>query len=211
MKKQVANHAATEQCHIRKISSFLAKNCDAPFEVKNVVWESALPSAILYSCETWKVKDITAVQTQYMSFVENVIGVKTQTPSNLIYVELDIHSVQALVRRRQIGFLKKVKNITHFEGSPLQKAIQMAKDSQSPMGQYIKDLEVLDSDTVDEISKIIKEYVTNSDSSRSVVYRELNPMLSLHPMYHSAVCETYRVDTTRLRLSSHRLKIETGR
>ncbi len=36
-------------------------------------------------------------------------------------------------------------------------------------------------------------------------------MLSFHPMYHSGVCETYRVDTTRLRLSSHRLKIETGR
>ncbi len=87
----------------------------------------------------------------------------------------------------------------------------MAKDSQSPMGHYIKDLEALDSDPVDKVSKIIKEHVTNSDSSRSVVYRELNPMLSLHPMYHSEVCETYRVDTTRLILSSHRLKIETGR
>ncbi len=69
------------------------------------------------------------------------------------------------------------------------------------MGQYIKDVEAL------EVSKIIKEHVTNTDSSRSVVYRELNPMLSLHPIYHSGVCETYRVDTTRLRLSSHRLKI----
>ncbi len=91
------------------------------------------------------------------------------------------------------------------------KAIQMTKDSQSPMGQYIKDLEALDGDPVNEVSKIIKEHVTNSDSSRSVVYKELNPMLSLHPMYHSGVCETYRVDTTRLRLSSHRLKRETGR
>ena len=76
----------------------------------------------------------------------------------------------------------------------------MAKDSQSPMGQYIKDLEVLESDPVDEFSNKIRERVANSDSSRSVVYRELNPMLSVHPMYHSGVCETYRVDTTRLRL-----------
>ncbi len=87
----------------------------------------------------------------------------------------------------------------------------MAKDSQSPMGHYIKDLEALDSDPVGEVSKIIKEHITNSDSSRSVVYKKLNPMLSLHSMYHSEVCETYRVDTTKLRLSSHRLKIETGR
>ncbi len=77
------------------------------------------------------------------------------------------------------------------------------------MGHYIKDLEALDSDPVDDVSKIIKEHVTNSDSSRLVVYRELSPMLSLHPMYHSGVYETYRVDTTRLRLGSHRLKIET--
>ncbi len=89
------------------------------------------------------------------------------------------------------------------------KAIQMTKDSQSPMGQYIKDLEALDSDPVDDVSNIIKEHVTKSDSSRSVVCRELNPMFSLHPMYNSGVCETHRVDTTRL--SSHRLKIETGR
>ncbi len=61
MKKQVANHAATKQCHIRKFSSFLAKNFDSPFVVKKVVWESALSTAILYSFETWMVKDITAV------------------------------------------------------------------------------------------------------------------------------------------------------
>ncbi len=81
---------------------------------------------------------------------------RTQPPSILIYVELYIPSVHALVRRRQISFLKKAKNITHFEGSPLHTAIQMAKDSPSPMGKYIKDLEALDSDPVDEVLKIIK-------------------------------------------------------
>ncbi len=30
-------------------------------------------------------------------------------------------------------------------------------------------------------------------------------------MYHLGVCETHRVDTTRLRFCSHKLKIETGR
>ncbi len=97
--------------------------------MKNVVWDSTLSNAILYSCETWVVKDITAVQTQYMSSVTDLLGVRTQTPSNLIYVELDIPSLQALVRRTQISFLKKAKNSTHFEVS----SVQMAKDSQSPI------------------------------------------------------------------------------
>ncbi len=34
-----------------------------------------------------------------------------------------------LVRRKKINFLKKAKNNIHFEGSLLQKTIQMAKDS----------------------------------------------------------------------------------
>ncbi len=154
--------------------------------MRKVVWGSALSGAILHSCETWMV-NITAVQTQYISSAKDLLGMRTQTPSNLIYVELDNPSVQAFVRRRQISFLKKTKNSTHFEGSPPQKAIQMAKNTQSPMRQYIKDLETLDSDPVDEVSKIIKEHVTNSDSSRSVVYRELKPMPSLQPMYNSGV------------------------
>ncbi len=141
------------QCNIRMFSPFLAKNHDASFVVKTVVWQSTPSSAIiLYCCETCIVKDSTAVQTQYMSSVKDLLGVRTQTPSHLIYVELDISSVHALVRKRQISFLKKAKNSTHFEGSPL----QMTKDSQSPMVQYIKDLEALDSDPVEEVSKTIK-------------------------------------------------------
>ncbi len=92
-----------------------------------------------------------------MPSIKDLLGMRTQPPRNLIYMELDIPSVKALVRRRQISFLKKAKNSTYFEGSPLQKAIQMTKDCQSPMGQYIKDLEALDSDPVDEVSKIIKD------------------------------------------------------
>ncbi len=85
----------------------------------------------------------------------------------------------------------------------------MANDSQYPMRQYMKELEALDSDPVDEVTSDIRECVANSDSSRSVVYRKINPMFSVHPMFHSGVCETYRADTTRHRLGSHRLKMET--
>ncbi len=96
---------------IRKFSSFLAKNYDAPFVVKKVIWQNTLSSATLYSCETWMVKDITAVQTEYMSYVKDLLGVRTQTPSNIIYVELDNPSGNALVRRRQISFLKKQRTV----------------------------------------------------------------------------------------------------
>ncbi len=52
------------------------------------------------------VKDITALQTQCMSSVKVVLGVRTQIPSNLIYVELDIPSVQALVSFSQTEYVQ---------------------------------------------------------------------------------------------------------
>ncbi len=212
MVKQVADHAATKQCHVRKFASFIARNSDAPFEIKRKVWESCLNSALLYSCESWMVKNLNPVQTQYLSSVKELLGVRMQTPSSLIYIELDIPSVQALVKKRQVDFLSKVKQSSHFHGSPLQYAMQLAKESKCPMGVYLQELESITSDPVTEFSVLNKDSVQNSEASRSVIYRDLNPDLSEHSMYSDTkVNERYRIVTTRLRLGSHRLKIETGR
>ena len=45
------------------------------------------------------------------------------------------------------------------------------------------------------------------------MYLEINLQLSVHGMYrqHTYTKEKHRIDTSRLRLGSHRLKIETGR
>ncbi len=62
-------------------------------------------------------------------------------------------SEQVLDRRKQISFVEKAKSSTHVEDSPLQKDIEMEKDFQFLMGQYIKDLEAFGSDPVDEVLK----------------------------------------------------------
>lgn len=212
MQKQVAQHAGSKQSHVRKFASFLARNCDAPFVVKRAVWESCLSSSILYSCESWMVNNVTPIHTQYLTSVKELLGVRTQTPSMLIYVELDTPSVQALIKKRQIDFLNKTKQSSHFNGSPLQKTIDMAKEAKCPMGLYIQELEAIANDPVTEFLADNRESVQNSEASRSVIYREINPDLSVHKMYcDTNVCERQRIFTTRLRLSSHRLKIETGR
>ena len=62
------------------------------------------------------------------------------------------------------------------------------------------------------ILQIILDRVTNSTSSRMCTYRELNPSLSVHPLYNDiSVSELKRLAFTRLRLGSHYLHIETGR
>ena len=57
--------------------------------------------------------------------------------------------------------------------------------------------------------------ILSSTRTKFVTYRDINPELLEHNVYalnhRSFVSELYRLDFTRLRLSSHNLKIETGR
>ena len=59
----------------------------------------------------------------------------------------------------------------------------------------------------------IKQAVQEPDSTICKTYKDLNPTLCVSPIYSviSGVPEYARVAATRVRLSSHNLKIETGR
>ena len=61
----------------------------------------------------------------------------------------------------------------------------------------------------------LRERIQESDRSKYVMYKMVNPSLSVHNVYkrggNEYVREYLRVSFTRVRLSSHRLMIETGR
>ena len=62
----------------------------------------------------------------------------------------------------------------------------------------------------------LKESVQNSPRSKFRAYVSMNPSLSIHPVYSSvsindSVPEYKRMSFSRLRLISHRLRVETGR
>ena len=60
---------------------------------------------------------------------------------------------------------------------------------------------------------ILKATVLAAISTRRQTYTQVNPDLERHPKYSEcAACLEYaRIAATRLRLSSHRLRVETGR
>ena len=61
----------------------------------------------------------------------------------------------------------------------------------------------------------LKQKVKNSIQSKFLTYKDMNPDLSVHGVYSKALSsympENVRMCFSRLRLSSHRLRIETGR
>ena len=58
-----------------------------------------------------------------------------------------------------------------------------------------------------------KAGIMSSEQTKTVTYRQINPTLIVHPIYSSGEIleDDFRTAFTRLRLSSHRLRIETGR
>ncbi|KAF0287431.1 Aladin [Amphibalanus amphitrite] len=136
----VSEQMELKQCQVRKFRSFLRKNNEAPFTVKKAVWDSALNASILYSCETWMTGSLKPVDQMYQHTLKDLVGVRYQTPSDLIYVETGIPPLSARVGQMQRNFLMKLQASTHFEGSPVQKAIQLARMHACPMGQYIEKL-----------------------------------------------------------------------
>ena len=68
-------------------------------------------------------------------------------------------------------------------------------------------------DIIENDIRLRKERILSSQRPRATIYRQMNPDLVVHPMYYSndIIDDDFRIAFTRFRLSSHRLKIETGR
>ena len=209
---QVKDHVLARYRDITKFSAFIAKNKDAPYSVKKTVWNSAIMSAVLYSCETWLTRDLSAVNSAYRRTIKEMLGVRQSTQTNMMLLEAGLPDAKPLIFAKQKLYLDKLRASPSYHGSPVQKAITLAQLHRSPMGNHIAYLDSLQVDPRSSCYEQLQEQIRSSDSTRSVTYRALNPSLSVHPMYSSnRVIEHHRISTTRLRLSSHYLKVETGR
>ena len=216
--KQVSEQMELKQCQVRKFRSFLRKNSEAPFTVKKAVWDSALNASILCSCETWMTGSLKPMDQMYQHTLKDLVGVRYQTPSDLIYVETGIPPLSARVGQKQRNFLMKLQASTHFEGSPAQKAIELARVHACPIGQYIENLlgSPHPSSPVAALSEV-KARIRCATNSRAVAYKLINPSLDAQIIYqtktssHSHTFEPHRLAFSRLRLGSHRLRVETVR
>jgi hypothetical protein len=81
------------------------------------------------------------------------------------------------------------------------------------MGRYAKTLlEFAPTQQPESALTTIKQRVMTSTATRMVTYREINRELSVHPAYTCTdIPESSRISLSRMRLSSHYLRIETGR
>ena len=212
--KQVEDHIKQHKKHLRKFQSFLSKNSDAPFSVKHKVWSAALNSSIFYGSETWMTSNLKSAHSLYMNSLRDLLGIRQTVCSDLIFLESGEPSAVALIKQKQLKFLKRLRERQDFDNSYIAKMINKAVEVRSPMGVYISQLEEMEGDPVHLEKLELKRKVTdNTESSRRITYKLLNPQLESPTIYrsHSYIPEHHRIAYTQFRLSSHRLRIETGR
>ena len=92
-------------------------------------------------------------------------------------------------------------------------ALELTERDNASIHRYIQgDLDET-GDIIENDFRQLKERLLSSQRTRAVTYCQMNPDLVVHPIYSSSdiVEDDFRIAFTRLRLSSHRLRIETGR
>jgi hypothetical protein len=206
--EQVKQHLQQKTGHVLKFYSFIAKNADAPYSVKKTVWDSALKSAIFYSCETWLTLDIKAAETVFNSSLKNLLGVRGTTCNDIALLESGESGAKSYIRQLQTSFLQKLTAREQYEGSYLQFVINEALQSRCPAGRVLLDITTNGYEACNYHEDIIRS-VQVSLSTRRVAYRTMNPQLKviLYPVHSTLHLPEYdSIAFTRVRLSSHHMK-----
>ena len=99
-----------------------------------------------------------------------------------------------------------------MDDDPLMFALELTRTHNRDMSCHINEL-IASSDSIADGTRTLHACVIRSDGTRYQTYCNINPALTVHDVYNKRqyAPELYRTSLTRMRLSSHRLKIETGR
>ena len=210
--QQVKSHLRMKSPYTMKFSSFLNKNTDAPFTVKENVWNSAVLSTFLYSSETWLTMDLKLAEVPYMKTLKELLGVRQSTCNSIVLIETGNPSAKTLIKNKQEKFFSKLISRVDYSGSELHQVISLAIQKKTPMGIIIQEIINNRNSQVETSLDKTKDLIQTSDSTRCKTYREINRDLSKCVTYSNQhpLPEYQRIAVSRLRLSSHRLKIEIG-
>ena len=211
----VSRHVSTRGKAMNKLVRFLDKNKNAPFSVKKKVVDACFNQSLLYGCESWLEEKVsTELESLYMKGIKCLLGVRSQTTTDVVLLESGYPSLRALIKSQQKSFLEKViKERENMLDDPLMHVIRLTQLKNPKMSAYLTSLTNCD-DFIKADRFARMERVRSSTQTKPATYFSINPTFEIHPIYQNCdeVVEDYlRTTFTRFRTSSHRLKVETGR
>jgi ribosomal protein L31 len=203
----IQEHADLKSKHVNKFNTFCFKNQSMPFVFKKKVFDAVLSTKLLYGCESWFTEDYKPIEVSYMSALKSLLGVRKQTPNQVVLTECGVIELKEAVRKHQQNFINS--KLSDPE-EPLTKVFELCRRGDTAAFRYIQRIRGY---VFDATERRI-ESMRNSTKTKTKTYMTINPSCSVHPMYTSTerfIADYQRIEVTRFRLGSHRLKVETGR
>ena len=196
--------------------AFISKNFDFPFWIKKDVFEACVLSSIMYSCESWINNSYKAADTAYMTCIKTLLGVRKSTPSLLCLAELDFPSIEGKTKKLQKSFLHNLlESRKDIIDDPFIMVWNYCKDKNTPGYNYLRNVLLTeDHISTDRDKRNYKIHLYKENKTKFKTYISINPNLISNYVYNNKtndIPEYERQSFSRIRLSSHNLKIETGR
>ena len=196
---------------VNKFAIFCSANTTMPFRIKRAVFDAAVTSALVYGTESWLTNNTKALETQYNTMVKCLLGVRSNTSMKLCMLEAGIPPLSSIIRRNRQSFLTRQFAQPNAE-HPFHQAHAVCTAENTPAARFVRAaLEHHLEPPLEGVARTIRESV---DATKFSNYcSRLNPGLSVSPVYTTEVYipDYQRTSFTRLRVMSHRLKVETGR
>ena len=215
LKTDVEADIKHRQLNVIKFYAFLRINKNAPVAIKLKVLDSCIISSILHNAETWADVNIERLEVMHRRMLKSILGVRTTTCSEFMYIELGVTPIKAQVLMKQWKFWNKVKELNSTD--PLGYVINLCKRYKVKEVRHYERLiekyagvEEIRSQFVDKIKSSINQKSEQGRSKYST-YININPNLETPRVYASTEGYQNTSIVAKLRTSSHNLQIEMGR
>ena len=207
LKDQILKNLNTKIINVHKFYAWLEHNMDTPIKIKLLVLYGCALAALLYGVETWW--EIDSFREKVLLIerkaLKRCLGVKSSTPNNILYIELNKADIISTICDRQYQFFQKLSDLTEEE-AVVKHVVNLCKHL-----DIIKHYEGLTNTNRDDDLAMKKNEVMNSTETMKQRYFSLTNNTYCSPIYESFIKEEYRILLTRWRLSCFDLRIETGR
>ena len=173
-------HEPSNEAAINKFSIFCTANTQMPFVYKKKVFDAAITSAMLYSCETWLTNKFKGLERQYNKLIRCLLGVRKNTSMNLCMIETGISPLLEIIKYRRASFIKsKLRNIDMNE--PFHFVYNMCRVANTPGFRYLNEsLNYQHENPLEKISSFVSRKANEGNATKFATYvNDLNPDMTV--------------------------------
>ena len=158
-------------------------------------------------CESWLTDNLKSVESLYIGSIKSLLGVRKQTPNNIVLIEAGTSCLKDRVWKQQKNFLmKKLQDVDE----PLTKVYKLCQRENTKGYRYLQRVMDFNDNGLEDIRMTIR---ANTTSTKLNTFKTMNPELVPSPVYQDEtnyIPDYVRVEYTRFRTGSHRLNVEKG-